>query len=256
MDSPGTYEDGRVSRNECESSEPLAGCLGRPAVGTAKAPHITCRAGKLWRAGEWGGWGRISDDGPGQHNPDRSEGPWGRAAEPLARRRRATGVAPRLRARAMRRAGDAKVGSKPWRGADRSAPPGKAPTDRPALAPYRGKPAVRNLRGDDGNVGIMRSPISAIVLPDSGPYRCERLRYRSSPLSSSGHSLPQPPWPPATRCSRRSSTDTSSSSRGRTSDPRAEDAYSQSACPGVVPTRTVSVANLHKVSGSGDGECN
>jgi hypothetical protein len=74
-DSPGTYEDGRVRRNECESLEPLAGCLGRPRVGTAKAPPITCKPGKLWRAGEWGGWGRISDDGPGQHNPDRSEGP-------------------------------------------------------------------------------------------------------------------------------------------------------------------------------------
>jgi len=27
-------------------------------------------------AREWGGWGRLSEDGPGQHNPDRSEGPW------------------------------------------------------------------------------------------------------------------------------------------------------------------------------------
>jgi hypothetical protein len=27
---------------------------------------------------EWGGWGRLSDDGPGQNNPDPSEGPWGR----------------------------------------------------------------------------------------------------------------------------------------------------------------------------------
>src|SRR5262252_2619242 len=26
--------------------------------------------------------------------------------------------------------------------------------------------AVRNLRGDDGNVGIIRSPVRAIVLPD------------------------------------------------------------------------------------------
>ena len=26
---------------------------------------------------EWGGWGRLSDDGPGQNNPDLSEGPWG-----------------------------------------------------------------------------------------------------------------------------------------------------------------------------------
>jgi hypothetical protein len=34
------------------------------------------------------------------------------------------------------------------------------------LKPYWGKPAVRNFRGDDGNVGIMRSPVRAIVLPD------------------------------------------------------------------------------------------
>src|SRR5688572_21714775 len=34
-------------------------------------------------------------------------------------------------------------------------PGGKAPSDRPALEPYWGKPAVRNLRGDDGNVGII-----------------------------------------------------------------------------------------------------
>ena len=38
--------------------------------------------------------------------------------------------------------------------------------DKPALKPYRGKLAVRNFRGDDGNVGIMRSPVRAIVLPD------------------------------------------------------------------------------------------
>src|SRR5215469_700347 len=47
---------------------------------TAKASHISRRAAKLRCAGEWGGWGRISVDGPGQHNPDRSEGPWGRVA--------------------------------------------------------------------------------------------------------------------------------------------------------------------------------
>jgi hypothetical protein len=53
----------------------------RPArAGTAKAPPITCRAGKWWRAGEWGRWGRVSVDGLGHYNPDRSEGPWGRVA--------------------------------------------------------------------------------------------------------------------------------------------------------------------------------
>ena len=30
-------------------------------------------------ASEWLGWGRLSVDGPGHYNPDRSEGPWGRA---------------------------------------------------------------------------------------------------------------------------------------------------------------------------------
>jgi hypothetical protein len=43
---------------------------------------------------------------------------------------------------------------------------GKAASETPALKPYRGKPAVRNFREDDGNVGIIRSPLRAIVLPD------------------------------------------------------------------------------------------
>jgi hypothetical protein len=43
---------------------------------------------------------------------------------------------------------------------------GQAPSDRPALKPYWGKPAVRYFRGGDGNVGIIRSPVRAIALPD------------------------------------------------------------------------------------------
>jgi hypothetical protein len=43
---------------------------------------------------------------------------------------------------------------------------GKASSDSPALKPYWGKPAVRNFRGGDGNVGIIRSPVRAIALPD------------------------------------------------------------------------------------------
>ena len=35
-----------------------------------------------------------------------------------------------------------------------------------ALKPYWGKPTVRDFWGGDGNVGIMRSPVRAIVLPD------------------------------------------------------------------------------------------
>jgi hypothetical protein len=43
---------------------------------------------------------------------------------------------------------------------------GQALSDSPALKPYRGKPAVRNFRGGDGNVGIIRSPVRAIALPN------------------------------------------------------------------------------------------
>src|SRR5271157_2832367 len=39
----------------------------------------------------------------------------------------------------------------------------------PAFQPYRGKPAVRNVRGDRGNVGIIRSPVRASILPDRSP---------------------------------------------------------------------------------------
>ena len=38
-----------------------------------------------------------------------------------------------------------------------------------ALKPYWGKLTVRNFRGDDGNVGIIRSPVRAIALLDNLP---------------------------------------------------------------------------------------
>ena len=40
----------------------------------------------------------------------------------------------------------------------------------PAFQPYWGKPAVRNDRGDRGNVGIIRSPVRASILPDRNPW--------------------------------------------------------------------------------------
>ena len=43
---------------------------------------------------------------------------------------------------------------------------GKAPPDKPAFQPCWGKPAVRNDRGDRGDVGIIRSPVRASILPD------------------------------------------------------------------------------------------
>ena len=42
----------------------------------------------------------------------------------------------------------------------------QALADRLALKPYWGKPTVRNFREGDGNVGIIRSPVRAIALPD------------------------------------------------------------------------------------------
>src|SRR6266853_2293283 len=45
---------------------------------------------------------------------------------------------------------------------------GKAPSDIPTLKPYWGKLTVRNFREGDGNVGIIRSPLRAIALPDRG----------------------------------------------------------------------------------------
>src|ERR1700737_2035639 len=66
---------------------------------------------------------------------------------------------------------DTKDGRKPSDAIE--APNGQAPSDKPALEPYWGKPAVRNLRGDDGNVGIIRSPVRAIVLPDQQSVSCE-----------------------------------------------------------------------------------
>src|SRR5439155_13226430 len=43
---------------------------------------------------------------------------------------------------------------------------GKARPDRLAFKPYWGQLAVRNFRGGDGNVGIIRSPLRAIALPN------------------------------------------------------------------------------------------
>src|SRR6201997_3258864 len=49
--------------------------------------------------------------------------------------------------------------------------PRKAPLGQSALQPYWGKLAVRNDRGDRGNVGIIRSPIRASILPDRSGHR-------------------------------------------------------------------------------------
>src|SRR6266851_5160213 len=67
---------GRHVRKECAAKarnhSRVASALPH-SEGIAYKPHAV----KSRCAREWGGWGRLSDDGPGHYNPDPSEGPWG-----------------------------------------------------------------------------------------------------------------------------------------------------------------------------------
>src|SRR5262249_25743968 len=72
---PGVLGDGMSGRNDQRKTGTARGSPRRSR--TAKALRISRRAAKSQCAGERGGWGRLSDDGSGQHNPIRSEGPWG-----------------------------------------------------------------------------------------------------------------------------------------------------------------------------------
>ena len=72
---PGVVEGGMSGRNVQRKPGTARGSPRRSR--TAKASRISRRAVKSRCAREWGGWGRLSDDGPGQNNPDPSEGPWG-----------------------------------------------------------------------------------------------------------------------------------------------------------------------------------
>jgi hypothetical protein len=166
----GVDVDGALGKDSSESLEGLAGRLGAPR--TAKARDISGMAVKLPCACETGGWGRISDEGPRQHNSDLSEGPWGREALASRTVGRA-GRRPGHRARSsvsIRRSSEGWMQTEPmsaYVGSDLNRPePGKAPSEMPAFKPYWGKPTVRNFRGDRGNVGIIRSPVRATLLPD------------------------------------------------------------------------------------------
>jgi hypothetical protein len=77
---PGVPKDDMLRQCANESTEPLVGRLDARGR-TARASRINRFAAKSRCADEWGGWGRLSRDGPGHYNPDRSEGPWGKAAK-------------------------------------------------------------------------------------------------------------------------------------------------------------------------------
>jgi hypothetical protein len=141
---------------------------------TAKASRISRRAVKSRCAREWDGWGRLSDDGPGHYNPDPSEGPWGGGLPSLHGGALSSPCLPTQSGNIAATTRCTKGGCKPavmqrMSGADLSCvTSGKAPSDKPAFQPYWGKPAVRNDREGRGNVGIIRSPIRASILPDCG----------------------------------------------------------------------------------------
>src|SRR5580658_174528 len=111
---------------------------------------------------------------PGTEEPGSERDPLGRSRTPSARRRieessaRPSTGQPNLTKRCAQ--GRCKPGvQRRMRGAGLSdGCTGKALSDMPAIQPYRGKPAVRKDRGDGGNVGILRSPLRATVLPDCG----------------------------------------------------------------------------------------
>ena len=67
---------GRHVRTECAAK---ARNRSRVALALPHSEGIAYkpRAVKSRCAREWDGWGRLSDDGPGQNNPVPSEGPWG-----------------------------------------------------------------------------------------------------------------------------------------------------------------------------------
>ena len=72
---PGVAGDGMPGKN---AQRKLGTTRGSPRRSrTAKASRISRYAAKSRCAREWGGWGRLSDDGPGHYNPDPSEDPWG-----------------------------------------------------------------------------------------------------------------------------------------------------------------------------------
>jgi hypothetical protein len=74
--SPGSVGDGMLVWNGQRKS---GTALGWPRHSrTAEAPRITRNAVKSRCNRERGAWGRVSDDGSGQHNLNRSEDPWGR----------------------------------------------------------------------------------------------------------------------------------------------------------------------------------
>jgi len=147
-----------------ESAEPLVGRLGDAIGRTARAFRISLK-GEIEMCRRVGRMGPIKRGWPRQHNSA------GARAPGVKRQSAACTVVYQSTAFPDFEPGH-NDGSEVHEGRMQTmrrvhhAVDGKAPSDIPTLEPDRGKLAVRNLRGDDGNGGIIRSPIRAIVLPD------------------------------------------------------------------------------------------
>jgi hypothetical protein len=142
--------DGTTRRNDHRKQGTTRGSPRRTS--TAKASGISGHAAKSGCACEWDGGGRVSVDGLGQENPDRSEDLWGRGDDtwhgsappsPWFRHRAGRHLGPR----SARRTDANRCVEQGQPGAGLTcATRGKALSERPTLQPYWGKPAVRNDR--------------------------------------------------------------------------------------------------------------
>src|SRR6516164_7241915 len=181
---PGVPGDGMPGKN---AQRKLGTTRGSPRRSrTAKASRISRYAVKSRCARRWGGWGRLSDDGARQHNSGESEDPWGGGLPNLHGGARSSARPDTARDYRCRSG----VRERRTQTADESVYAGsrlklvicgKVPPYMPAFQPYRGKPAVRNDRGDRGNVGIIRSPVRASILPDCGGREATRAPTATDP---------------------------------------------------------------------------
>lgn len=141
---------------------------GRPRRSRrGRAARISRGAAKSCGASEWGGWGRVSEEGLGQHNPDRSEGPWGNARDRAHGSAGGAALLDTVRgigARAKRMAGEGKLGV--WTGM-----PGAGLTGARAGRPPSSRPCSRT--GENPPYGMIGETVET-----SGA-----VQARSAPLS-------------------------------------------------------------------------
>ena len=151
------------ARNHSRVAEALPHSEGTPYKPHCGEVGVCLRVGRM---------GSIKRGWTGTLQPGPERGPLGQSERSLEWRCSTSHSLPTQSGKGDRAYAGTKGGCKPGRGkgmpgAGLTGPRGgKAPSDRPALKPYRGKPAVRNFRGGGGNVGIIRSPVRATALPD------------------------------------------------------------------------------------------